>query len=155
MKASRAAASLPSAGSAAQHAIAAILAKAFDQRGPSSARTTSPMRDRLRRAGQRKAAADAALGRDEAAVGEVAHHLGQMVAGNAELGRDLVGRERAAGSPASRIRARKAKSVNDVRRMGVLSKVCLQIIYSRLNRYLKYLFKAARNGSDRDRAGAA
>jgi hypothetical protein len=36
----------------------------------------------------------------------------------------LVANERP-GSPASRIRARKAKSVNDVRRMGALSKYLL------------------------------
>ena len=80
-----------------QHAIAAILAKTFDQRRPFQGAHHFADRDRLGGAGQREAAADAALGRDEAAIGEVAHHLGQMVAGNAELGRDLVGRERTAG----------------------------------------------------------
>ena len=78
-----------------QHAGAAIVAKTFDQRmRPFQRAHDLAERDRLRRARQREPAAGAALGRDEAAVGEVAHHLGQMIAGNAELGRDFVGRER-------------------------------------------------------------
>src|SRR5260221_5183561 len=52
----------------------------------------------------------------------------------------LVASERV-GSPASRIRARNAKSVNDVRRMGSPRKFRLQILYSGLNRHLKYLFR--------------
>src|SRR5580693_5732121 len=48
------------------------------------------------------------------------------------------------GSPASRIKARSAKSVKDVRRMGDPENQPLQIFYSALNRYLKYLFKEIR-----------
>ena len=59
--------------------------------------TDFALRALMRLAGEREPAAGAALGRDEAAVGEVAHHLGQMIAGNAELGRDFVGRKRPCG----------------------------------------------------------
>jgi hypothetical protein len=54
-------------------------------------------RDRLRRPRQAEPAADAALGGDEAAVPEVAHDLGEMIAGDPELFGDLAGRERPLG----------------------------------------------------------
>ena len=56
-------------------------------------------RDRLGRPRQAETAAGAALGADKAALSEVAHHFGEVVAGNAELSRDLVGRERAVWLP--------------------------------------------------------
>jgi len=61
----------------------------------------------------------------------------------------VVANERA-GSPANRIKARSAKSVNEVRRMEPLENLTLRTIYSRLNRYLKCLFKeTAVTGQDR------
>jgi len=51
-------------------------------------------RNRLRRPCQTEAAADTSLGGDESAIGEVAHHFGQMIARNAEFGGDLVGGKR-------------------------------------------------------------
>jgi len=78
-----------------QHTIAAVVAKALDQR---VARLESPhdfaQRDRLRRSGQTEPAAGTTLRTDETAVGEVTHHFGKMISGDAELGGDLVGRER-------------------------------------------------------------
>src|SRR5258708_8503803 len=55
-------------------------------------------------------------------------------------GISLVANDRV-GSPASRISARSAKSVNAVRRIGGLENTPLQTIYTGLNRYLKYRFK--------------
>src|SRR4051794_41597572 len=128
--------------------------------GPSSARTTSPMViDWAGRASVKPPPTPRWVEMKPLSARSrtpLARWLGEMP-NSAAI--SLVANERP-GSPASRIRARKAKSVNDVRRMGALSNICLQIIYSRLNKHLKYLFKARRkgsrrNGSDRGRTGTA
>src|SRR6185312_4415593 len=72
----------------------------------------------------------------------IPHYLGQMIAGDAELGRDFAGRERArrlAGKPHQgahrEIRERRQTHGSP------LENRTLRISHISLNRYLKYLFK--------------
>jgi hypothetical protein len=77
-----------------EHASPAILAEAFHQPLMLLERAHDlAERDRLGWPRQRKAAAGAAPGGDEAAIGEVAHYFGQVVARDAEFGGDLAGRK--------------------------------------------------------------
>ena len=101
--------------------VSAIVPEALDQRMTLLKRPHDlTQRDGLGRPRQAETAADAALGGDEAPVGEIAHHLGEVVTRNAKLGRDFVVVNERLGSPASRINARSPKSVKYVRRISSL-----------------------------------